>query len=410
MECWIGRCLAPDWPVARMSRVGPTRRKNVSEFFDNYLDDTHRAVRANALRFAEKEILPHAFTWEEAGVFDRALYVKAAQAGVLGLCFPEEVGGEGGGALHLLMNIEGLMTGGSTGVTVGLGSLGIALPPIVHSGNQDLIDRFVRPTLRGETIAALAVTEPNTGSDVAGVRTRAVRNGDHYIVNGAKMFITSGTRADILVTLCRTSDDPHAGLTFLVIEKTMPGVSVAAPLRKTGWWASDTAELHFENVRVPVENTVGGEGFGFYSVMQNFQMERMALAGYGYVTAKLAYEAALQYTKEREAFGRSIRHFQVIRHKLVEMATKVLTAQTLAYQVAETIDRGAMPITEVSMAKNVCADIAMQVTYDAVQIFGGMGYMRENVVERLSRDARLLPIGGGTTEIMKEIISRRLDI
>lgn len=382
----------------------------MSDFFDNYLDETHRAVRANAKRFAEKHILPHAVAWEEAGIFDRGLFQEAAKAGVLGLGFSEEVGGEGGGAMHVLMGIEGMMTGGSTGVTVGLGSLGIALPPLVHSGNPDLIDRFVRPTLKGERIAALAITEPNTGSDVAGVKTRAVRDGDHYVVNGAKMFITSGTRADLLVTLCRTSDDPHAGLTFLVVETSAEGVHLSKPLKKTGWWASDTGEIQFENVRVPAANVVGGEGLGFYAVMQNFQMERLALAGYGYVTAKLAYEAAAKYTKEREAFGRPIRNFQVIRHKLVEMATKVLTAQTLTYQVALNIDKGMMPITEVSMAKNVCADIAMEVTYDAVQIFGGMGYMRETLVERLSRDARLLPIGGGTTEIMKEIISRQLEL
>src|SRR5699024_10390510 len=164
-------------------------------FYDNFLDDTHRAIRANAKKFADKEIAPHAYDWEEAGIFDRALYARAAKAGVLGIGFPEDVGGEGGGALHTLMNIEGMMQGGSTGVTVGLGSLGIALPAIVRSENQDLIDRFVRPTLRGEMIASLAVTEPNTGSDVAGVRTRAVREGDTYIVDGAKMFITSGTRA-----------------------------------------------------------------------------------------------------------------------------------------------------------------------------------------------------------------------
>lgn len=380
----------------------------MSEFFSNFLDETHIAVRNNARKFAEREIAPNAYAWEEAGTFVRELYPKMAKAGLLGIGYPEEVGGEGGGAMHALMLIEGMMTGGSTGVTVGLGSHGIALPAIVRTENQDLIDRFVRPTLRGETIAALAVTEPGTGSDVAGVRTRAVKDGDHYVVNGAKMFITSGTRADYLVTLCRTGEDKHGGLSFLVIPRSLAGVSCDQPLKKTGWWASDTASLHFDNVRVPAENIVGGEGAGFIAVMQNFMMERMALAGYGYVTAKIAFEHARDYTKEREAFGRSIRGFQVVRHKLVDMATQVTMAQTLAYQVATAIDRGEAPVAEVAMAKNVCADVATRVTYDAVQIFGGMGYMRETTVERLSRDARLLSIGGGTTEIMKEIISRRL--
>lgn len=382
----------------------------MSDFFDNYLDDSHRALRDSARRFALAEIRDHAVTWEEEGSFPRELYSKGAAAGLLGIGFDEAVGGQGGGAMHLLMMIEGLMQGGSTGVTVGLGSLGIALPPIVASGNPDLIDRYVRPTLRGELIASLCVTEPGAGSDVSGVRTKAVRNGDHYVVNGAKTFITSGVRADVLVTLCRTGEHPHAGLTFLVIEKSMPGVSVSRALKKTGWWASDTAELHFDDVRVPVENTIGVEGTGFYAVMQNFQMERMALAGYGYVTAMMAYDEALRYSKDRKAFGRSIHGFQVTRHKLVDMATKVTAARTMAYQTALQIDRGAMPITEVSMTKNFCADVAMAVTYDAVQIFGGMGYMRESLVERLSRDARLLPIGGGTTEIMKEIIARRLEL
>lgn len=382
----------------------------MSDFFDNYLDDSHRTLRASARRFALKEIRDHAFAWEEAGMFPRALYDKAAAAGLLGVGFTEEVGGQGGGAMHLLMMIEGMMAGGSTGVTVGLGSLGIALPPLVASGNEDLIDRYVRPTLAGQMVASLCVTEPGAGSDVAGMRTKAVRDGDHYIVNGAKTFITSGVRADLLVTLCRTGEHPHAGLTFLVIEKSMPGVSVSRALQKTGWWASDTAELHFDDVRVPIANTVGVEGTGFYAVMQNFQMERMALAGYGYVTAMMAYDEAVRYSKERKAFGRTLNGFQVTRHKLVEMATKVTAARTLAYQAALMIDRGGMPIAEVSMAKNFCAQVAMEVTYDAVQIFGGMGYMRESLVERLSRDARILPIGGGTTEIMKEIIARRLEL
>ena len=382
----------------------------MSDIFNPLIDDTHRAVRDNARRFAEREIAPWATEWEEEGIFPRELYGKAVAAGILGLGFPESVGGLGGGAMHLLMSIEGLMRGGSTGVTVGLGSMGIALPPIVNSGDQSLIDRFVRPTLRGELIAALAITEPGTGSDVAGVRTRAVRDGDDYVINGSKIFITSGVRADILVTLARTGDDPHGGLSFFVIEKSMPGVSVSRALRKTGWWASDTAELAFEDVRVPVANRIGPEGGGFYALMQNFQMERVALAGYGYATAHIAWEEAVRYSRERQAFGRAIGSFQVTRHKLADMATRVMTARSLTYQVAAAIDAGGMPITEVSMAKNVAADVAVSVTYDAVQVFGGMGYMRETLVERLSRDARLLPIGGGTQEIMKEIIARNLGL
>lgn len=377
-------------------------------YFDNLLDESHVMLRDACRRFAEKEIAPYATEWEEAGSFPVELYKKTAEAGLLGVGFPEEVGGGGGDALHMVMHIEGMMRGGSTGVTVGLGSLGIALPPILYSENADLIERFARPALRGERIAALAITEPNTGSDVAGVRTRAVKDGDDYVVNGAKTYITSGVRADFLTTLVRTGDDPHGGLSFLVIETEREGVSVSRALKKTGWWASDTAELAFDDVRVPASNLVGSEGSAFVALMQNFQNERLALAAYGCVTAQIALEEAERYAKERKAFGRPIIGFQVSRHKLADMATQVLAATTMTYQVAARMAKGDYVVKEVSMAKNFAAKTALDVTYEAVQLHGGMGYMRETLVERLSRDARLLPIGGGTQEIMKEIISKQL--
>jgi acyl-CoA dehydrogenase len=380
------------------------------DFFDNFLDDTHRLLRESCRRFAETEIAPFAVEWEEAGGFPRDLYHKAAQAGLLGVGFPEAVGGAGGGPLHVLMVIEGMLRGGSTGVVVGLGSLGIALPAVVQTGDASLIDRFARPVLAGERIAALAVTEPGTGSDVAGIRTRAVRDGGDYVVSGSKLFITSGVRADFLTTLVRTGDDPHGGLTFFVIERDRSGVSVSRALKKTGWWASDTAELAFDAVRVPAENRIGDEGTGFLVVMRNFQMERLALAGYGVATAELALEASIAYAKERQAFGRPLAGFQVTRHKIADMATRVTAAKALVYQVAARIDAGEYCVKEVSMAKNVAAETAVDVTYDAVQIHGGMGYMRESLVERLSRDARLLPIGGGTQEIMKEIIAKSIGL
>ncbi len=379
-------------------------------FYNNLLDETHLALRESCTRFALKEIAPHAFEWEEACTFPQELYTKAAQAGVLGVGFPEEVGGAGGGALHTIMLIEGMMRGGSTGVSIGLGSLAIALPPLLHSKNPDLIERFVRPTLAGKKIAALAVTEPGAGSDVASTRTRAERHGDHYKVNGSKLFITSGVRADLLTTLVRTSDDPHSGLSFLVIEKNMPGVTVSRALKKTGWWASDTAELSFQNVQVPVKNLIGKEGAGFQTLMRNFQMERLALAAYGCATAQIALEESQRYARERQAFGKSISGFQVTRHKLAEMGTRVLAATTLTYQVASRMEHGENVMKEVAMAKNFAAETAISVTHDAVQIFGGMGYMRETLVERLSRDARILSIGGGTHEIMNEIIAKCMEL
>ncbi|PKN58199.1 MAG: acyl-CoA dehydrogenase [Deltaproteobacteria bacterium HGW-Deltaproteobacteria-14] len=380
------------------------------DFYDNLLDDTHRLLRATCRRFAEAEIAPHADAWEEAGGFPRELYRKAADVGLLGVGFNEDLGGSGGGALHIVAAIEGLMRGGSTGVAVGLGSLGIALPPIVQAADPWQLDAFVRPVLAGEKIAALAITEPGTGSDVAGVVTRARRDGERYVVSGSKLFITSGTRADVITTLVRTGDDPHGGLTFLVLTPDMEGVAVSRSLKKTGWWASDTAELFFDAVRVPVSHRVGPEGGGFGTLMRNFQTERLALAAYGAATAELALEASIRYARERKAFGRPIAGFQVTRHKLADMATRVLTAKTVVYQVATRMDRGQTVVQEVSMAKNLAADVAREVTYEAVQIHGGLGYIRETLVERLSRDARLLPIGGGTQEVMKEIIARSMGL
>jgi acyl-CoA dehydrogenase len=379
-------------------------------FYDNFLDDSHRLIRDTCRRFAEKEIAPHAYEWEEAESFPREVFKKAGAAGLLGIGFPEDAGGSGGDALHMVMLIEGMMRGGSTGVAVGLWSCGIALPPIVQSGDAALIDRVVRPTFAGDTISALGVTEPGTGSDVAGVRTRAVRDGDDYVISGSKMFITSGVRADFLTTLVRTSDDPHGGLTFVVIEMDRPGVSISRSLKKTGWRASDTAEIAFDEVRIPVTNRLAEEGSAFVTLMRNFQTERLALAAYGAATAEIALEEAQRYARERSAFGRPLAGFQVTRHKLVDMATQVMAAKTAVYQVATRMAAGDACVAQVSMVKNLAAEIAVSVTYDAVQIHGGMGYMRETLVERLSRDARLLPIGGGTQEIMKEIAAKALGI
>lgn len=381
-----------------------------SGVLDQYLNDEHKAFRETCLRFAEKEIRPHAEKWEEAHEFPRELYKKAAEAGILGSHMPVEYGGSGGDIFHAIVSIESLMRGGSTGVVVGLDSLGIALPPILNLGSEEQKRRFVPPVLAGEKIAALGVTEPGAGSDVAGIQTRAVKDGDSYVLNGAKMFITSGVRADQVTVLARTSDEPHGGLTFFVVEKGMKGFSVGRALRKTGWWASDTAELVFEDVRVPVENRIGDEGSGFLGVMQNFQGERISLAVFGVATADIALQESIRYVKEREAFGKPIAAFQVTRHKLAKMATQVEAAKSFTYSVANRLNKGEYLVKEVSMAKNFASDVAQSVCYDAVQLFGGMGYMRETLVERLARDARLLPIGGGTTEIMNEIISKLMGL
>lgn len=378
--------------------------------FDMTLSEEHALFRETCRRFARDEIEPHVHAWEEAGQFPTELFKKAAAAGLLGVGFPEEYGGSGSDGFFAIVRTEELLRPGSTGVVAGLGSLGIALPPIAILGSEEQKRRFFPPVLAGERIAALAITEPGTGSDVAGITTRAERRGDRYVLSGAKMYITSGVRADLVTVLARTSEDRHGGLTFFVVEKGMKGYSVSRALKKTGWWASDTAELAFEDVEVPLENRLGDEGSGFVALMQNFQSERLGLAVMGHATAEIVFDEALAYAKQRRAFDRPIAGFQVIRHRLAEMATKVAASKSLNYALARRVMDGEYLVTETSMAKNFASQIAQEVCYDAVQIFGGMGYMRETKVERLSRDARLLPIGGGTTEIMNEIIAKGLGL
>ena len=339
-------------------------------------------------------------------MFPRELYRKAAAVGILGAGYPEAYGGSGGDKLFSLIAAEEMLWAGSTGIVVGLQSLGIALPSIILLGNEDQKQRLIPPLLSGEKIAALGVTEPGAGSDVSGITTTAVRDGDTYVLNGAKLFITSGVRADTVVVLARTSEDRHGGLTFFVVEKGMPGFEASRALQKTGWWASDTAELVLDNVRVPIENRLGAEGTGFPTVMQTFVGERLFLAFLGHQTAHIVLEDALAYTRERQLFGKKLSQFQLTRHKLADMRTQVEVARSFNYQLADRVLNGESPTAEVAMAKNFSADVALKVSYEAVQLLGGMGYMRETRVERLSRDARLLPIGGGTTEIMNEIIAK----
>jgi acyl-CoA dehydrogenase len=293
-------------------------------------------------------------------------------------------------------------------VAAGLMSHGIALPPILALGNAEQKERFIPPVLRGEKIAALGVTEPGGGSDVANIRTRALRDGSHYIVNGSKTMITSGTRADFVTMAVRTGGPGHRGVSLLVVETDSPGFAVSKKLRKMGWWASDTAELALDDVRVPVENLLGEEGAAFYGLMHNFQRERLYMALMANATAQLALEESIKYARVREAFGRPLKGFQVTRHKLVDMATAVEISREFTYRVAAKIQAGENMVKEISMAKIFSAEICDRVCREAVQIHGGYGYMREYLVERLYRDSRILSIGGGTTEIMKEIISKMI--
>jgi len=370
-----------------------------------YFGKAHALVRKSVKEFVDKEIKPFIEEWEEAGEFPRELYKKAADVGI---GYPEEVGGTPGDIFFKVAVSEELMRSGSGGLVAGLGSLDIAIPPIIRHGSADQKERFVKPVIAGDKIAALAITEPGGGSDVANLKTTAVRDGDHYIVNGNKTFITSGCRADQVTCAVRTGEEGAHGISFLVIEKETPGFTASQKLKKTGWWASDTAELFFDDCPVPVENLVGGESQGFYIIMENFQSERLSLAIMANMTAQMAYEEAAQYAKEREAFGKPLAGFQVTRHKLVDMATLLEISREFTYRVAAKIDAGRDQVKQVSMAKNFACSVSDKVTFDAVQLFGGYGCMRGTLVERLYRDNRILSIGGGTTEIMKEIISKLL--
>jgi acyl-CoA dehydrogenase len=376
-----------------------------------YFNETHAMVRETARRFVEQEVRPHIDEWEEAGGFPREVYGKAGALGLLGIGHPEALGGTGEHDIFMKIAVtEELMRSTSGGFAASIGSLDIGLPPVWRMGSPELQKRIVPAVLAGDKIAALAITEPGGGSDVANLRTRAVRDGDHYVVNGAKTFITSGTRADYITVAVRTGEAGYAGVSLLLIEKGMPGFSVGRDLKKMGWWASDTAELFFSDCRVPVSNLIGPENSGFLTIMLNFQTERLALAVMAYMTAQIALEACLDYVKTRVTFGKPLSKHQVIRHKLAEMATKVEIAREYTLHCATRMARGEQILKEVSMAKNFATETSDAVTYEAVQIFGGMGFMRESVVERLYRDNRILSIGGGTHEIMNEIIAKQLDL
>ena len=374
-----------------------------------YLFETeeHATVRAAARRFAQTHIAPHGADWEEAEEFPIELYRTACEAGVVGMGYPESVGGQGGDLGHVLAGSEEmLLAGRSVGTLVGLGSHGIALPPIVRFGTPEQQARFVTPCLKEGRISALAITEPGGGSDVASLATRAVLDGDHYIVTGAKTFITSGTRAHFVTTAVRTGGPGHGGVSLLVIESGTPGFSVSKKLRKTGWWASDTAELSFDGCRVPVDNRIGPENGAFPMIMMNFAGERLMLAGQCVAIAELAYRESIAYARERQAFGKTLSAFQVTRHKLADMASRIAAARALTGEAVTRVLRGEQAAGLASMAKNVATDMCSFVCDQAVQLHGGYGYMRETLVERLYRDARLYPIGGGTREIMNEVIAK----
>lgn len=373
-----------------------------------YFGESHNRTRRTVRGFVEHEIDPFVDQWEEEGEFPRALYPKTGEAGILGIGYPEAYGGSGGDIFHKIACIEELMRCGSAGVVAGLGSLDISIPPILSMGTEEQKTHLVSPVLKGSKIAALGITEPSAGSDVANISTTATLRGDHYVVNGSKMFVTSGFRANQLTCAVRTGGEGFRGISLLVIDSGTPGYSVSAKLEKMGWWASDTAQIFLDNCKVPAENLLGKENQGFYGIMENFQNERVQLSVMANMTSQLALEESLKHVRGIMASRGSPFDFQVTQHKLADMATLVEASREFLYRVAAKIGAGENQVKEISMAKNFSCMVSDRVTYDASQILGRFGYLRKYLVERLCRDNRILSIGGGTREIMKEIISRHI--
>jgi acyl-CoA dehydrogenase len=381
-----------------------------------YYSPEHLALRESVRRFVAAEITPHVAAWDEAGAFPRELYRKAADVGLLGIGFPEEFGGiPDTDHFHRLVAGLELAQAGSGGVAASLMSHTIGSPPLAAFGSAELKQRVLPAVLSGERIAALAITEPSGGSDVAALRTTAVRDGDVYVVNGEKTFITSGMRADFVTAVVRT--DPAAkgaaGLSLLLIEGDTPGLT-RSPLAKMGWWSSDTAHLRFDDCRVPAGNLIGQEGVGFLAAMQNFNAERFSLAASAVGLAWVCYQEALAWARERRTFGKRLADHQVVRHRLVDMRMRIEAALAMLEETAWRLDHArpgdAQLVASICMLKNFATQTMQFCADAAVQTLGGMGYMRGTASERIYREVKVYMIGGGTEEIMKELAARQLGL
>jgi len=373
------------------------------------LDDADRdALRGTLRAFIEREVMPHIDEWEEAGGFPRELYGRAGELGILGLGYPEELGGSPGDSTAIIILCEEFARTGAGGLIAGLCSHGIGLPPILNLGDDAQKRRFIPDVLAGRKVAALAVTEPSGGSDVANLKTVAHRDGDHFVVHGSKTFITSGMRADYVTVAVRTGPPGLGGISMLVVEAGTPGFTRTALDKKMGWWCSDTATLYFDECRVPVANLLGEENHGFLGIMQNFNRERLMLAAMAVAFAQVCLDESIAYARQRETFGKPLITRQVIRHKLVDMATRIHPVRTWLYQLARRVDAGEWPIAEICMLKNAATQCVEFCAKEGVQIFGGAGFIRGAKVERIYRETKVLAIGGGAEEIMKDLAAKQL--
>jgi acyl-CoA dehydrogenase len=372
-----------------------------------YYTEEHEAFRDTIRRFVAKEIEPYAAAWDEAETFPRELYLKAAEIGLLGLGFPEEYGGTPSDTFYGIIAAQELARAGAGGIAAGLQSHTIGAPPIALAGSDELKRRVLPDILAGRKISALAITEPSGGSDVANLKTTARREGDHYIVNGSKTFITSGMRADYYTVAVRTGGAGRSGVSLLVIERDTPGFT-RTQLKKMGWWASDTAALFFDECHVPAGNLLGAENEGFRLIMHNFNRERLGMAAGCTGYAQVCFDEAVGHARERQTFGHRLIEHQVIRHKLVDMAMRINATQAYLETLAWRVEHGENPVADICMSKNQATQTMEFCAREAVQIFGGAGFMRGPKVERIYREVRVNAIGGGAEEIMRDLAARQL--
>ena len=376
-----------------------------------YLGEEHELLRAQIRRFVNEEIKPHALQWEEDGMVPREVLRRMGELGFLGVRYPATYGGSDMDTLATAVLSEELGRSTFSGVAITvLVHTDMASVHLFNAGSQALKERFMPDVVAGRKIVAVGVTEPGAGSDVKGIRTTARRDGDSYVLNGAKMFITNGVHADLYCIAAKTNPEarPSQRISMLLVEKGTPGFRVGRALDKQGWRSSDTAELLFEDCRVPAENLLGEEGRGFYAIMRNFQNERIVIGAMAMGEAQAAIEITLDWVTQRQTFGEPLWSRQTIRQRLAMLAAKVEAGRQLVYHAAWLVTQGIDATKEVSMVKAYCGELVNEVMYACLQFHGGMGYMRESTIERMSRDARVQSIGGGTTEVMLEEVAKRM--
>jgi acyl-CoA dehydrogenase len=372
-----------------------------------YFTEEHDAFRASFKDFLQKEVVPFIDKWEKTGTIDRFIWKKFGEMGYFGLCTPEEYGGLDLDLFYTVIFLEELQKVNSGGFAAAMWAHEfLAMTHLNKEGTEFIKQKYLVPSVEGDKIGCLCISEPFGGSDVAGMRSTAVKKGDSYILNGSKTFITNGVYSDYLIVAAKTDpSEKYKGISIFVVDRDTPGIS-ATKLDKLGWRASDTAELAFDNVEIPAENLMGEEGKGFPYIMQHFAFERLIMGVNAHARAEFALDYAINYMQERVAFGKSLDKFQALRHKIAEMASKVDICREYNYSITKRLDQGTYVVKEASMSKLLSTKMADEVIYDALQMLGGYGYMEEYPMARLLRDSRLGPIGGGTSEILKEIIAK----